>query len=408
MGKVNQNNETNKYHQFFMLFCCLAYFTSYVTRINFGAVVAEIVAAENIAKSAISVVLTVNAISYGVGQLFSGVLGDLVLPEKLILTGFLVTAGCNLAMPFCHAVAPMAVVWFINGFAQAMMWPPLVKLITRYLEGAQYSRTMTNVIAASSVGTVFVYLIAPFLIRLESWRSVFYFSGAMALIVSVIWAVCLPKILERLIPVTAKQQVANAHDGMSVWEIFKKYGLIMICIAIAAQGAVRDGVTNWLPSCVSEVFHMEAASSILVSVILPVLSIGSIKLAGWIQQKWVQNEVRLAAYMFVLCVLLLCAWSAVYNVSLVLSVLLPAVAVGLIHGINLMLVCTIPKRFAGGKVSTISGVLNFCTYVGSAASTYGLARVSEIAGWQTTIWCWVGCAVLGLVLCTICLPRFQK
>lgn len=42
------------------------------------------------------------------------------------------------------------------------------------------------------------------------------------------------------------------------------------------------------------------------------------------------------------------------------------------HGVNLILVCMLPVFFKeGGNVSTVSGTLNACTYVGSAFSTIG-------------------------------------
>ena len=55
-----------------------------------------------------------------------------------------------------------------------------------------------------------------------------------------------------------------------------------------------------------------------------------------------------------------------------------------------------------GNISTVSGVLNSCTYVGSAISTYGIALLSESAGWQTTSFVWFLIAALGAVVCTVC------
>ncbi|MBQ8815546.1 MAG: hypothetical protein IJZ85_13735 [Lachnospiraceae bacterium] len=45
------------------------------------------------------------------------------------------------------------------------------------------------------------------------------------------------------------------------------------------------------------------------------------------------------------------------------------------------------------------GALNSCTYVGSAISTYGIALISESAGWKVTAFIWFIIAVLGTVLC---------
>lgn len=67
-----------------------------------------------------------------------------------------------------------------------------------------------------------------------------------------------------------------------------------------------------------------------------------------------------------------------------------------------MLVCILPSRFKWtGKVSLISGLMNACTYLGSALSTYGVAVLTQSAGWGGTIQIWVGLALLGTVLCLV-------
>ena len=76
---------------------------------------------------------------------------------------------------------------------------------------------------------------------------------------------------------------------------------------------------------------------------------------------------------------------------------------GCMHGVNLMLICLLPPSLQRhGNVSTVSGLLNACTYVGSAISTYGIALLSESAGWQVTAFVWFGIAALGAVVCVVC------
>lgn len=73
-----------KYIKYLSALCFMVYFTSYITRINYSAIVAEIVTAEGILKSSASFVITAGFISYGIGQLISGFLGDILNPKKMI------------------------------------------------------------------------------------------------------------------------------------------------------------------------------------------------------------------------------------------------------------------------------------------------------------------------------------
>ena len=76
-----------KYVKQMIFLCSAVYFASYLTRVNFQAVISEIVRAEGYSKALISLAVTGSSVTYGVGQLLSGYLGDKLAPEKIILAG---------------------------------------------------------------------------------------------------------------------------------------------------------------------------------------------------------------------------------------------------------------------------------------------------------------------------------
>ena len=74
-----------------------------------------------------------------------------------------------------------------------------------------------------------------------------------------------------------------------------------------------------------------------------------------------------------------------------------------------MFIGVVPKRFLKyGKVSTMSGILNACTYVGAAASTYGFAVLAETKGWDFTVGMWVAVAVFGIVISLVTSLLWKK
>ena len=79
------------------------------------------------------------------------------------------------------------------------------------------------------------------------------------------------------------------------------------------------------------------------------------------------------------------------------------------HGVNMMLISILPPYFRRfGLTGTASGLLNSCTYVGSALSTYGIAAISEAIGWRYTVLLWAAIALLGTALCFGCAKVFAK
>ena len=93
----------------------------------------------------------------------------------------------------------------------------------------------------------------------------------------------------------------------------------------------------------------------------------------------------------------------------VFSVAAAAMLTGCMHGVNLMLICMLPPYYAGyGRISLVSGMFNACTYIGSAASAYGMAAFSESFGWDSTILLWFAVALTGGALCFVFSRQWGK
>ena len=56
----------------------------------------------------------------------------------------------------------------------------------------------------------------------------------------------------------------------------------------------------------------------------------------------------------------------------------------------------------------MSGVLNACTYIGSALSAYGFAFFSEKFGWNFVLWLWVAVCVLGALISALTVKRWKR
>lgn len=391
MQKITDKAQVSRMIFLFML----TYLVSYITRINYGAIIAEMTKAEHIKNSLASLALTGSAVTYGTGQLVSGYLGDRIQPKHLVFAGLLTTTATNLLLPICSSVYQMTVLWCINGFAQAFMWPPLVRLMTSLFTKDAYGRACVVVSWGSSFGTVLVYLLSPACIFIGGWRLVFYVSGACALVMALVWRFKCPLIEKVESEKEVHKEEANQMQGGGTLLL-----LFGIMAAIVLQGMLRDGVTTWTPSMLSDVFHLSSSTAILTGVVLPLFSVAAFQIASVIYRKFVHNELKLAGLIFAVGFASAVLLAFFGNKNAAFSVAAAALLTGCMHGVNLTLICMVPQHFEGkGRVSFVSGMLNSCTYVGSAVSVYGFARFSEHFGWTGTIWLWSIISLLGAVLC---------
>lgn len=387
------------------LLCSLVYFASYITRLDYAAVLVEIVQDLQISKTTASIAVTGSFITYGAGMLLFGVIGDRIKPRTMIAIGLTGTSVINLLMGVLPNIYVMVGIWCFNGLFQAMLWPPVTRTLTENLGEAEARTAINRVIQAAQVATLSIYVFSPLAIRISSWRLVFLVAAAVGALAVALW---LPGTVgmrqTRPAPV---QKDAPAVERAPVGKLVMAAGLIPMIIAILLMGMLRDGLQTWMPTYVCEVFGLSTETAILITGLLPVLSMVSIAASGWLF-RCNNDETVSAAILFGMSTLCAAVMALIFPGPATVGVLLFALLAGSMHGVNQMIICFTPTRFENyGRVSTFSGLLNCFVYVGAAISTYGFAGFAEAFGWRNTMIMWTGLALLGTVFCLICMPKWK-
>ncbi len=390
----------------------LVYFASYVMRINLSVVTVKVYSDLGVGKESFAIVLTALTITYGIGQILCGFLGDKIKPKIMISCGVFLASACNIAMFFADSIPVMTVLWGINGLAHAMFWPPIVRLMAENLSEAEYAFASVRVTWGSSIATIVLYLLCPLLLFVVSWRIIMLICAIVGALIGVIWLILSSKLFDnkkepKLDTLPPKKEKTKGLKP----PIFAIIPLMLIMIGIIMQGALRDGVTSWMPSYLLDSFGMPEELSILTTVVLAVFSMVSFTVFDLINRHIFKDEVACACAIFgiaTLSAIVLYIVSTFTSIAL-LSVIFMSLLVACMHGTNLMLIAIAPKRFKRtGKVSTYSGIMNACTYVGAAISTYGFAALSSWLGWGVTILVWIGVALVGAIVCLIAIPLWKK
>lgn len=400
-----------------LLLLSTTYFVSYLTRLNFSAVTAELTSDEVaiLTKTEAGTVTMALFITYAVGQIVSGMLSDRFLPERVIGAGFLLAMGCNILMPFAAGKTMLMVaVWGANGFAQALFWPPIVKLMSAYYDDEGYAHCNWAVSVAAHLSTIVVYIATAGCVKYLDWKVAFFGAAILAGLTFVLFTVGFAAFRKTAVPIGTPRPVEkrpnDTREGrVHLLRLLFGTGAAFLTVAIAAQGFLKDGVQNWLPNFFTEVFTMSSSGAILSNTVLPIFNILVVSLATVLYQKVFRHELREAMLFFgtvIACSLLL---TLTMGRSAVLCLFLAALITGCAHGINLMLISFVPRRFAGtGRVSLVSGILNACTYVGSAASSYGVAAVATRLGWRFAVLSWGAVALVGILACLLAYRRWGR
>ena len=411
--------------------CTLVYFASYLMRKNFSVMLLKITTELSETSGlpietvdfSLSIVLSAMTVLYGLGQVINGVLGDRIPPSHMLTAGLSLAALCNIAITLCgDSFTLMAVVWAVNGFAHAMLWPPIVRLLSTYLNDEEYSYAAVRVSWGSSFATIFLYLLCPALLSFMSWRVIILSLAVIGIGVAVAWTLLFPRVFgkqaasettgETAPEKASKEPKKRVPPPKSVW-----FPIVLIFVAIVLQGMLRDGLNDWMPKYLNQSFSLDVEESIFYTVLLAVFSILSFVAANFLHRRFFKNEVTCSGVIFAIAALCSAALFFLRN-SMIAAILLMSVIVAAMHGINLMLITVVPKRFLkSGRVSTFSGIFNAGTYVGSAVAVPAFAVISNNLDFGNSSWAYtlilssLVVSTLGAVMCFIAVPlwkRFRK
>ncbi|WMC94142.1 MFS transporter [Kineothrix sp. MB12-C1] len=388
--------------------CWVVYISAYLGRLNYMASLAEIIRAERFTKEQAGAVGTGFFFTYGLGQLISGFLGDRLSPKWMVFGGLFTTGLVNAGMWRAHEAGGMMILWSINGLAQAFIWSPMIRIVVDYLEEDVRIKVCLFLNSAVPVGTMMAYGMTAAVIAAGKWRPVFAIASGVLLAMSLVWMIGMFCLERKMIRIDrSRTEYGGGFGGKRL--SFVGSGLILVMIALLVQGALKDGVTTWVPVYIGENFAMSSSAAVLSTMLIPLSNLAGVWLAAFVDRNWGKGEIRTSGIFFLICGgLLLILWGSSGR-SLLLSLAMLAMGTTAMMAVNTMLIAVLPSRFGGiGKASTVSGILNSTVYLGSALSTYGIGALSERWGWNVTILLWAFGAGVAAICCLAAVVKWKS
>ena len=408
MGK----NELNKSVRRLFLLCWFAYSMSYIGRLNFSACMAQIAAEGSLTKAYLGSIGTGFLACYGAGQLVNGIIGDRISPKYMVGIGLFGAGFANILMGLNSAPVLMFFIWCANGWFNSMLWSPIVRVLSEWLPKANQSKAGVNISTTIPVGTIASYMLSSVILAAAGWRAVFITDGTLLVGASLIWFGGISSIKEYISkregikthgetsPAGEGTALPNSGKARSMPALIIGTGLIFAVLAILFNGILKDGVTLWVPTYITEFFSVEPKFSAALSIILPVVSLAGAYSALWLNKRYINNEMATAGVLFAVSAVAFVCLFLFGKLNIVFAVTLIAVSLSSMLGVNAMLLTFIPFHFSRlGKSASITGFLNACSYFASAVSSVTIGVIAEKSGWNMTVLSWLAVALLGTVIC---------
>ena len=392
------NSLSNKKSGFLIFLCWAAYTCAYVARLNYNASMVEILAQLDITKEEAGTVSSFFFFAYGAGQLVNGLLSKKYNTRYSVAIALAASCVINLSMTFCQGIDEMKYLWFFNGAFQSILWSSLIKTLSDNLADNKLSKAVMVMSTTVASGTFAAYGLAALFSALKmSWTTIFYVAATVVGIVAVLWFVGMGTI-EKSESQTSKAE-ASAKKKLSLTPAFA-ISVSVILVSAVTNGFIKDGVTTWVPSIMKEEFGVPSSLSIIITLVLPVLSIFGTSLVNLLHKREKNENVLNGIFYFGAVIITVLIIFTVNLKSVPITLALFGCVSCLMAAVNNVITSVVPL-YSRDKIDSglAAGLLNTFCYVGSTMSTSLLGRIADTKGWNDVFICILIFTIVSFVLC---------
>ncbi|HKY35622.1 MAG TPA: MFS transporter [Polyangiaceae bacterium] len=164
----------------------LAYATYYLGRKGFSSSKAELENAGLLSIAAMGVIDSLYLAAYSLGQFANGTLGDRIGARRLVGYGLLATGALCAVFGSVSSAVLFAVLWGLNGLAQASGWPGTTRAMAEWTTPANRGTVMGFWSTCYQVGPFLAGPLLGVLIARFGWRAAFHVPAIILLLVALL------------------------------------------------------------------------------------------------------------------------------------------------------------------------------------------------------------------------------
>ena len=379
-----------------LLAAWVTYVAAYLCRVNLSTVMDKLAVRLDVSLEYLGIASSIYFVTYAVGQLLNGIVGDRVNPHRFIMLALTMTGVINVVIGLQTNGTAFLLLWGLNGFCQSMFWSTLLRLLSFYSWEDQRKNVSTVMSTTSVTGYLLSWVALGYLFRPAGPARYFVVPGVIALLLIPVWIV-----LSRKMPFVAEDgSRAPTPPLLYVAKEFLHDRLYFICLLCMLVGAIQEGAVFWLPTIFTNVLDL-GENSLLLLVLVPFSKLAGVFLARSLLSRFGENARRAATVTLSLTGLIALILLLTSNRTSLLTVLLIAVMIMVVNASNWFVISYLPLHFASRNiVASLVGVFDFSTYIGASWMSGLLGVLLARFGWisLTVLWLALALASLALVL----------
>ena len=181
-------------------------------------------------------------------------------------------------------------------------------------------------------------------------------------------------------------------------------GALFMLIPIGLFSVVKEGISTWTPTIITEIFNADPSFATFASTILPFISIFGAAIAKIMMDKLFHDEMKAAAALFGFSSLTLLLVFIAGKLNIFTTIIMLSAIIAFLLGVNTIFISLVPLRFGKyGRAATMTGVLNSVACIGGGLSSFIVGVLAKAFDWNFVfmifmILCAIGCVVTALIV----------
>ncbi|XP_073513127.1 glucose-6-phosphate exchanger SLC37A4 isoform X2 [Phyllobates terribilis] len=227
----------------------VGYTLYYFNRKTFSFVMPSIMQEIKLDKDDLGLITSSQSAAYAISKFISGVLSDQMSARWLFSSGLCLVGVVNVLFSWSSSVSVFAILWFFNGLAQGLGWPPCGKVLRKWFEPSQFGTWWAVLSCSMNLAGSLGPIIATLVAASYSWRSTLSFSGVICVGVSVL---CLLLIKNepsdvglKNIDLGPKKGKKGSADETTLKEFLLSPYLWLLCTGYLVVFGVKTCCTDW-------------------------------------------------------------------------------------------------------------------------------------------------------------------
>ncbi len=372
---------------FFILY--LSYTFIYLARINFSMASPELI--ENGALNAVQVGILGSLFSnvYAIGRLLNGSKSDTVSPWKMLTIGLGAVGLSNICVGFFPPFLGFALFWTINAFAQSMLWSSVLCVLSNIYDKNIAKKKTSAMVTSVAMGNILGIIVNTRLITDFGLKYAFFVPGILSI-------VCAVAVLLSIKKIKAPAEGEKRH--LSIIKLLRQKELLIMSIPAALHGVMKENISLWMAVYIIDTYMVDLRTSSYYILLIPLIGFIGRTLYPVLFKLFGERENRVSQIGFLICILsafVLCLGKTSISLSVAsLGIIYAAVSV-----INTSMVSIYPLKYTStGNQASVSGLMDFSTYLGAGISSAVYGVIIKHFGYLPMFASWLVIALLSMII----------